>query len=157
MIAELVATGAASLVPIDGPAVDSVRSTSPAFRETVLPAATYGTTEDVPTLSVGALWIVNANVSEERVYQITRALWQGENRVILLQSHSLGEQITLDRAVAGLPIPLHRGAERYYKELGLIGKSEGGLDESEPLGMEPAGAIDNGPVEEKASSEVTTN
>ena len=113
----------------------------------MLPASTYGTPNDVPTLGVGALWIVNKNVSEDRIYQITRALWQAENRSLLLENHIMGEQITLARARLGLPVPLHSGVARYYDERTLIDEEGDAPADITPLDVEPAVPGESGSVD----------
>jgi hypothetical protein len=49
---------------------------------------------------------------------MTKALW--ENTDILAQTHAKGKDITLETALDGIGIPLHAGAELYYKEVGLV-------------------------------------
>ena len=81
---------------------------------------TYENVGLTPTISVGAIWVVAADVDEELVYQITRSLWNESNRTVLEQGHPKGFYIQPSTAVRGLAIPLHPGAERYYREIGLI-------------------------------------
>jgi hypothetical protein len=73
-----------------------------------------------PTLSVGAQWVVSADVDEELVYGMTRALWHETSRVLLDSGHPKGREIRLENALDGIAIPLHAGAQRYYREVGLI-------------------------------------
>jgi TRAP-type uncharacterized transport system substrate-binding protein len=54
-------------------------------------------------------------VSEDVVYGITRALWHKSTRAAL-DSHPTGKRIQLESALQGVPIPLHAGAEKYYRE-----------------------------------------
>jgi len=77
-----------------------------------------GVDEDVPALATPALWICDSKLEPTLVYKMTKALW--ENREILEKVHSQGKNITLETAIAGIGIPLHPGAELYYKEVGLI-------------------------------------
>ena len=72
------------------------------------------------TLSVGAQWVVSEQVPEETVYEITRALWHPSTRQLLDKGHPKGSQITLENALDGLGVPLHPGAERYYREAGVL-------------------------------------
>ena len=64
--------------------------------------------------------MVSADIDEELVYQITKALWQPASRVLLESGHAKGKAIRLETALRGVAIPLHPGAERYYFEAGLI-------------------------------------
>ncbi|MDY0091798.1 MAG: TAXI family TRAP transporter solute-binding subunit [Candidatus Vecturithrix sp.] len=102
--------------------------------ELVIPAGTYpGQEEDVETLSVVAQWVVDADVSDELVYEITKALWEkgevkkgsskGQMKTgaeIMGEVHAKGKEVTLETALAGNAIPLHAGAEKYYKEIGVV-------------------------------------
>ena len=85
----------------------------------IIPAGTYeGQSEDVPTAAVGNLLVTHDGVSDDTVYQMTKLLF--ENLDKLSASHAAAKAIKLENAVKSLPIPLHPGAERYYKEQGLI-------------------------------------
>ncbi len=64
--------------------------------------------------------ITNANQPEELIYEITKALWNDNTRRLLDAGHQKGKEITLDTALDGIGIPLHPGAERFYREAGLI-------------------------------------
>jgi len=64
--------------------------------------------------------VVGAEVDEELVYGITRALWHETARTLLDDGHAKGKAITLETALDGVGIPLHPGAERYYREVGLL-------------------------------------
>ena len=69
---------------------------------------------------MSALWIVNAVEDEERVYQITRALWHPLSREIFEAGHAQARRIALATSLMGVTIPLHPGAERYYREEGVL-------------------------------------
>jgi hypothetical protein len=85
----------------------------------VIPAGTYqGQTEDVPTAAVVNFLVTSEDLSEEVVYQMTKLLF--ENLDKLQAAHSAAGGIKLEDAPKGSPIPLHPGAERYYKEQGLM-------------------------------------
>jgi TRAP transporter TAXI family solute receptor len=85
----------------------------------VIPAGTYdGQTADVPTAAVGNFFVTHDGVSEETVYQMTKLLF--ENLTTLEASHNAAASIKVENALNGMPIPLHPGAERYYREIGLI-------------------------------------
>lgn len=109
-----------NLIPIDGPEIDTLLTRHHFFRTDVIPAGTYKGIGDTPTLSVGALWIVNARVDEQTVYQITRALWSEKNQHLLIAGHAKGTQVTMGSALTGLPVPLHEGAARFYRKRGLL-------------------------------------
>jgi TRAP transporter TAXI family solute receptor len=84
-----------------------------------IPAGTYeGQTEDVPTAAVGNLLVAHDGVSEETAYHMTRLVFESLDK--LAASHAAAKTIKLENAAKDLPIPLHPGAERYYKEKGVL-------------------------------------
>ncbi|WGV18422.1 TAXI family TRAP transporter solute-binding subunit [Fuscovulum ytuae] len=89
------------------------------YMAATIPAGTYeGQTADVPTLAVGNFFLTHEGVDEETVYQMTKLMF--ENLPELVAAHQAAKAITLDTALDGMPVPLHPGAERYYREVGLI-------------------------------------
>ncbi len=89
------------------------------FVATTIPANTYtGQTADVPTLAVVNFLVTHSGVSDETVYQMTKQLF--ENLDTMVAAHNAAKAIALNKATEGMPIPLHPGAARYYKEKGLI-------------------------------------
>lgn len=86
---------------------------------TTIPAGTYeGQAADVPTLAVGNFFVTHEGVDEETAYQMTKLLF--ENLPTLVASHKAASAISLEHALDGMPVPLHPGAERYYREVGLL-------------------------------------
>jgi len=107
------------LVPISVEKIKELVEAIPYYGATVIPGGLYkGVDEDVPALATPALWICDAKLSPTLVYKMTKALW--EHRDVLEKVHSQGKNITLETAIDGIGIPLHPGAELYYKEVGLI-------------------------------------
>ena len=96
----------------------------PAYIPSMIPAGAYeGVDYDVKTPAVSALLVVSSDLSEELVYGITKALWNDNTRKLLDNGHAKGKQITPDTAldgIAALGVPLHPGAEKFYKEAGLL-------------------------------------
>lgn len=119
-VLELAEEALVDLIPIAGPEVDTLLADSPFFARQALPAGTYPGIRAVDTLSVGAQWVVSENVPEETVYAITQALWHPTTRQLLDKGHPKGAQIVLEKALDGLGIPLHPGAARYYREIGMM-------------------------------------
>jgi uncharacterized protein len=119
-VVELASGVGADLVPIDGPEVDALLEKYQFFARDLIPAGTYEGIGATPTISVGAQWVVGAEVDEELVYGITKALWHENARMLLDDGHAKGKSITLETALDGIGIPLHPGAERYYREVGLL-------------------------------------
>lgn len=96
----------------------------PAYIPSKIPAGVYeGIDTDTLTPAVSALMVVSSDLDEELVYGITKAMWNDNTRKLLDNGHAKGKQITPDTAldgVAALGVPLHPGAERFYKEAGLL-------------------------------------
>ncbi len=81
-------------------------------------AGTYpGQDADVQTIAQPNFLAVNASVDEEHVYQVTKTMY--ENLPFLQAIHPATKAMAVEAAMAGLPVPLHPGAARYYKEVGL--------------------------------------
>ena len=81
-------------------------------------AGTYpGQDEDVTTIAQPNFLAVNADVDENHVYLLTKTLY--ENLPFLQAIHPATKAMNIDAAMAGLPVALHPGAARYYKEVGL--------------------------------------
>lgn len=76
-----------------------------------------GLAKDVMTIAQPNFLAVRADIDEEAVYQITKTLY--ENLPFLNAIHKATKAMSTDAALAGLPMPLHPGAARYYKEIGL--------------------------------------
>ena len=84
----------------------------------VIKAGTYpGQDKDVTTIAQPNFLAVNANVDEEHVYLLTKSIY--ENLGFLQAIHKATKAMNTDAAMAGLPVPLHPGAAKYYKEIGL--------------------------------------
>jgi TRAP transporter TAXI family solute receptor len=84
-----------------------------------VPAGTYqGQDSDVQTVAVVNFLVTHSEVSDETAYQMTKQLF--ENIPALTAAHKAAENIRIEDAVKGMPIPLHPGAERYYKEKGQL-------------------------------------
>lgn len=99
--------------------IEKVIAERPYYYKCVMPANTYiGQDYDVDTYGVNTLMLIDADVDEELAYQITKALW--ENVDILMESHANMSYMTEDFVCTGLTVPLHPGAERYWKEVGIL-------------------------------------
>lgn len=119
-VAELASSVGAELVPIAGAEADGIMAKYGFFAPDTIPVETYEGIGETKTLSVGAQWVVGANVDTDLVYGITKALWNDNSRKLLDNGHAKGKVIRLETALNGVGIPLHPGAERYYKEAGTL-------------------------------------
>ena len=120
-IAELATSGAGiELVAIDGPQADAIRKSDPFFSTDLIAADTYKGVGATKTLAMGAQWVTSDKADANTVYEITKALFSDATQKTLAAGHAKGRFITQDNAVKGAGIPFHLGAERFYKEAGLI-------------------------------------
>lgn len=112
----------ASMIPITFVAIpeDVVAAIgSAAYQPKMIPAGTYdGQDADVPTAAITNLLVSHDKVSDDVAYQMTKLMFENLDR--LVSAHSAAKDIKLETATQGLPIPLHPGAERYYKEVGAL-------------------------------------
>ncbi len=96
----------------------------PYYVPSMIPAGTYAGVEyDVNTLAVNGILATSSDASDELIYEVTKALWNENSRKLLDNGHAKGKVIRLETALKGLDgldVPLHPGAERYYREVGLI-------------------------------------
>jgi TRAP transporter TAXI family solute receptor len=120
-IAELASAGGGiDILPIDGAAADTLRKSSPFFAPDTIAADTYKGVGTVNTLAVGAQWVTSDKADTNTVYEITKALFSDAAQKQLAAGHAKGKFITKENAVKGAGIPFHPGAEKFYKEAGLI-------------------------------------
>lgn len=112
----------ARLVPVVGPEIDRLVREQPYLGYDLIPFGIYGNRRSVETVSVGAQWIVRADLDEDLAFELTRALWHPATMRALREGHPRGRDIDLDTAVDGLAVPLHPGAARFYREKGLLGE-----------------------------------
>ena len=90
-----------------------------AYQPTVIPANTYGgQTADVATAAIPNFLVTHSGVSDDVAYQMTKAMYS--NLDTLYAAHNAAKAIKRENAIKGMPIPLHPGAAKYYKEVGLI-------------------------------------
>lgn len=120
-ISELASQHAVKLIPISCEDAPKICEDFKFFSADTVPGGTYeGNPEDVKTLSVGAQWVTSADQPEALIYEITKALWNDATRKQLDAGHAKGKMITKETALNGIAIPLHPGAEKFYKEAGLL-------------------------------------
>lgn len=120
-IAELAERTPIRLLPVAAAVIGDLARTMPALAGTTVAAGTYAGVPETAAVGVGALWIVDAEASDEVVYGITRALWHPNSRRVLDAGHPRGRSILLPTALTGLTVPLHPGALRYYRDADVPG------------------------------------
>jgi hypothetical protein len=119
-LSELAATNGFDLLAIDGASRDKILTQYKFFAKDKIPDGVYKDVKGVETIAVGAQWVTSAKQSTDLVYQVTKALWSDKTRAALDAGHAKGKVITKATALQGVGIPLHPGAEKFYKEAGLL-------------------------------------
>ena len=105
------------VVPI--PANVLRKTNDPAYLPATIPANTYrGQTADVHSAAVQNFLVTHEGISNDIVYRVTKALWTNVDQ--LVAAHPAAKAIDIRHALDGMPLPLHPGAEKYYKEVGII-------------------------------------
>jgi uncharacterized protein len=104
-----------TFVPIPASTVEKIGTP---YIPVVIPAGTYeGQDADVETAGVVNFLVTHSGVPEETVYLMTKSMY--ENLDEMVAAHGAAKTISLDKALQGMPVPVHPGAERYYKEKGV--------------------------------------
>jgi uncharacterized protein len=122
-IQEVTSTCETRLIGVDGPVIDKLLKGSPYYSYTTIPGGMYaGSDEDTKTFGVKATLVTSADVDNEVIYQVTKAVFSRFDDFKTLHpvfSTLVPEQMVFD----GNTAPLHEGAVRYYKESGLYDKA----------------------------------
>lgn len=119
-ISELAATSGVELAPIDGAGRDKILAQYKFFANDKIPDGAYKDVKGVDTIAVGAQWVTSAKQDTDLVYEVVKGLWSDKTRAALDAGHAKGKAVRKESALAGLGIPLHPGAEKFYKEAGLL-------------------------------------
>ncbi len=116
-IRDAAATSNVVILPIPASVVKKVGD--PAYVPCTIPADTYtGQTKPVETACVDNFLVTREGLPADLVYQMTKDLFA--NLPALVAAHGAAKDISRNEALQGMPVPLHPGAERYYKEVGLL-------------------------------------
>jgi TRAP transporter TAXI family solute receptor len=108
-----------NIVMVAVPADVAAKVGDAAYQPATIPADTYKSqTTAVPTVAIKNILVTHEGVPADTVYAMTKAMY--DNMDGLVAAHTAAKGIVKKDAAAGLPIPLHPGAERYYREAGLL-------------------------------------
>jgi len=119
-ITEAATTCDVELVDVTGEPIDKLVADNPYYREAVIPAGTYkGTDKDVTTFGVGATLISSADVADDVVYVLVKAVFDNFDDFKKLHP-AFANLKEAEMIKDGLSAPLHPGAEKYYKERGWM-------------------------------------
>ncbi len=115
-VESLSATKEVSIIPIADDKIQALIDKYPYYVKDVVPSGTYKLPSDVHTVAVQAMLAVTEDLDEELVYNITKAIFENTDKI----THAKGQLIKAENAVEGAGIPFHPGAEKYFKEKGLL-------------------------------------
>lgn len=117
-VVDLAATKAVQLVELDNEHIEKLQKKYNFYTATTIPAGTYtGVDADAKTVSVRATLIASNEVSEDAIYELTKAMF--DNQKALAEGHAKFELLNLDDAVKGIGVPFHAGAKKFYEEKGV--------------------------------------
>lgn len=113
-------TCGAQIVPITGPVIDKLVEQYPYYAKVSIPGGLYlNNPNDIPTYGVLATFVTSSDVPDETVYLVVKAVFDNFDEFKKLHP-AFGHLNAKDMVVNGLSAPLHPGAEKYFKEKGLL-------------------------------------
>ncbi len=122
-ITELATTNGVFLIPIEGELRERIMSLCPFYAPMEIPAGTYpGQDEAINTITIKATMVVDADLDEEMVYQLTAAIFDHADEIA--KENAKGEELSIENATSGLTVPFHAGAARYFSEKGVQVETE---------------------------------
>lgn len=119
-VSEMLTHADGKLISLEDENIQAIKEKYPYYFEYTIPANTYeGQSDDIKTVGQANILIVDKSMSEDLVYQLTKTLW--ENKKTLENTASVMKTVEIETAAEGLAgVPLHPGAEKYYKEAGIL-------------------------------------
>ncbi|MFN2340406.1 MAG: TAXI family TRAP transporter solute-binding subunit [Halanaerobium sp.] len=115
-VMDVAATQEISLLNFSDSDIESLSESYPYLTGVTVPAGTYnGLENDIQTVALKAILVAESGLSEEVVYNITKAIF--ENRETLIAAHDRARDIKLEDALKGMTVELHPGAQKYYDEV----------------------------------------
>ncbi|WP_160722902.1 TAXI family TRAP transporter solute-binding subunit [Bacillus sp. USDA818B3_A] len=114
-VESLSATEDVVIVPIEQEKIDQLIEKYPYYVKDEVPAGTYKLTDSVSTVAVQAMLVARSDLSEQAVYDITKAIFENLNKV----THAKGKLIKVENALTGVGIEIHPGAKKYFTEKGV--------------------------------------
>ncbi len=107
------------IVPIEGPNVDKLIEKYPFYAKQTVPGKTYkGNDSDIQTVSVMAMLAASEEIEADIVYAIVNAMYSDLEQ--LKKAHAKFQDISMEKGLVGMGIPLHPGAEKFFKEKGIL-------------------------------------
>lgn len=106
-------------LPIEGEPVNKMMKGFGFIAAGIIKSGTFRNIPDTPTIELVAVWLVPAALDPEIAYELTRAVWLEATRKNLDQVSAAGKALDLQLAIAGVSVPFHAGALKYYDEHGV--------------------------------------
>lgn len=117
-VTDLSAVKSIKLVELDDEHIEKLQGDYSFYTSTVIPAGTYkGVDADAKTVSVRATLIASTEVEEDQVYELLAAMF--DNKDAMAETVDKFNNLNLEDAVAGISVPFHEGAKKYYEEQGI--------------------------------------
>ncbi|MBO5858160.1 MAG: TAXI family TRAP transporter solute-binding subunit [Clostridia bacterium] len=117
-ITDLATTTGIVLVEIDAEHLAALQKDYGFYAAYTVPAGTYkGVDTDATTVAVKATFIVSNELSEETVYQLTKAIYENKDSY----THDKAKELDINYATSSISVPFHPGAARYFAEVGITG------------------------------------
>ncbi len=117
-ITELATTNGVYIIPVDGELREKIMTICAYYAPLQIPANTYpGQPEAIETITIKATLIVDADLDEETVYQLTKAVF--DHSAEISQENAKGAELSVENATSGITVPFHAGAARYFSEQGV--------------------------------------
>ena len=118
-ITELATTNDISILSVDKEHADQLKKDFPFYSDISIPANTYkGVDADVQTVAVKATIICRNDLPEDAVYNLVKGIF--DNKDMIGESHAKGKLLDPNYAVEAISVPFHPGAEKYFKEIGVM-------------------------------------
>jgi TRAP transporter TAXI family solute receptor len=103
------------ILTIEADKAEELIAKYPYYAKDEVPSGVYGLTDTVPTVAVLAMLVVREDLSEQLVYDITKAIFENTDKI----GHAKAQLIKAENALNGVGIEVHPGAQKYYDEKGI--------------------------------------
>jgi TRAP transporter TAXI family solute receptor len=118
IIADVLAVGKVGLVAVGRTAGETLEQKYPFYTMEEVPANTYkGQDREIATPAVMAMLVARPGLADDVVYRFTKVVF--DNLPTFHAAHPAARSLTLQTALSGMPLPLHPGAQRFFKEKGI--------------------------------------
>ncbi|HHU22811.1 MAG TPA: TAXI family TRAP transporter solute-binding subunit [Clostridiales bacterium] len=119
-IVDLSTTNSINILEVDDEHAAQLKENYGFYSQYTIPGGSYkGVDQDVKTVAVKATLVASNKLSEDVIYSITKTLFEKKDDIAA--GHDKGKELSVENAVEGFSsVPFHPGAEKYYKEIGVI-------------------------------------